>query len=1044
VTAMIKKLIDEQSSSGADINPDEREELNKLLLRNIDRFAVNPKKPTTTSRTTHVIDTGDARPINVPPYRIAKSEEEYIEKEIEEMKENGIIEPSDSPWGFSIVLAMKKDGSKRFCVDYRRLNDVTKTSSYPIPLIADLLDCFNGARYYSSIDLASGYWQIPMDPDSMDKTTFNSKYGSYRFRVMPFGVCNGPATFQRLMDEVFRDMKFKCVCVYFDDVFIYSKTLAEHLIHLQMVFDRLRKYKLQAKASKCQFVAKELIFVGHLVSAEGVRPDPSKIKAVQEWMSPTSTREVREFIGLCGYYRKFVEGFSTVAAPLHRLQSEKVPFEWTPECEQSFQRLKGALISAPLLVMPDFTKPFLLQTDASKEGVGAVLAQLDDAGLEHVIAYASKSLNKAQRNYTTTDQELLAVVYGVRQFRGYLLGRSFKLYTDHDALRWLKTMRMNRDLSGRLARYQMFLMEFQFEPFHKKGTSNTNADALSRMRRRSREADKEGEGNEGVAEVCFMEAVPVELETTPSPQWATLQRADSTLAPMIDYLASEGATVPGDPAERDKLITLMKKGKYRLNGDQLLIHVRYRDGEEIRRIVVPEEAKAEILFQFHGSRLAAHMGVFKTYEKLLTRFHWKNMSRDVQNYVLSCMQCNSRKDRKKAPQFPTIAHVPQGHAMEDISYDALGPFPETSDGNKHILIFMCRLTKWCECFAVASVDERTVARVIAEEITPRFGCPRSILSDGASAFNSLLLEEIYAFINTKKITITPYNPQHNGQVERFNYTLVSMLSMYVNKYQSDWDQHLNVCQFAYRSAINSSTGYSPFLLLYGREPNYPVDAMIKEREYWEDSTDYLSSLIRRVVSAQDVARANLLERQEKLAEDTDQLNYQLDYQFGDKVWFLLPDSKKGLSNKLRSRWQLYSILERTSLLNYRIIRHLHDGESETRLVNVRKLKPHTDPSTLSRIAHQLGCSPDKVMEEYSNVPGRGGEEAKGETEEVGTGAEYEVEAIRGRRLFRNKVQYLVKWKGFSEKENTWEPLSNVVNAGEMINHYEYSRIGMRK
>jgi transposase InsO family protein len=919
------------------------------------------------------------------------------------------------------------------------LNNVTKPSTYPIPLIADLLDCFNGAKFFSSIDLASGYWQIRLAADSVDKTTFNSKFGSYRFRVMPFGVCNGPATFQRLMDEVFKDLKWKGVCVYFDDVFIYSKTFKEHMELLQQVFERLRRFELQAKAAKCQFVAKEIVFVGHLVSADGIRPDPSKIEVVRQWQSPVNTREVREFVGLCSYYRKFIPQFATVAAPLHRLQSEKVPFLWCKDCEAAFQSLKAALTSAPLLVMPDFSKPFILQTDASNVGVGAILSQSDDQGEEHVIAYASKALNSAQRNYTVTDQELYAVVYGVKQFRCYLLGRPFKIYTDHQALKWLKTMRVNRDLSGRLARYQMFLMEYDFEPYYRKGLSNANADALSRMRHGPSTGSSDtavmaniaSSGPEREADEA-KEPLPPPLTTAQAlARWARLQREDASLFPMIQYLDSAGHVVPPIPAERDALLSVMQQGKYRLSSSGLLVHTRYRNGELLEQIVVPEPLKAEILHQFHADRYAAHLGVHKTYEKILSRFHWKGLFQAVKNYVLSCPACSARKDPKRAAEFPTISFVPEGLAMEDISYDALGPFPITAAGNRHIIIFMCRLTKWCECFAVPSVDEHTVAKLIAEELMPRYGCPRSILSDGAKAFNSKLMDEIYILLNSRKITITPHNPQHNGQVERFNHTLVNMLSIYVDKDQSNWDQHINVCQFAYRSAVNASTGYSPFYLLYGREPHYPLDAMLKRREYWENESDYVSVLIQRLTLAQDIARAQLLRRQERLASETEDRQYHIDYALGDKVWFHIPDRVRGLTNKLRSRWYLYSVVERLSLVNYRIVRHLADGTEDSRVVNVRKLKPHTEPSILSRLAQELQCTPEveDVMEHYQQLQGEGGDDIEQEDE-------YEVEAILGRRQRRDRVQYLVKWKGYEVKESTWEPADHLIHAGSIVAEYE--------
>lgn len=1015
----IKQLISQQASAGAVIRPDEREELNKLLVQNLDRFAINPKKPTTTSVTKHSIDTGDARPINIPPYRIPKVNEEFIESEIKDMEKNGIIEKSNSPWGFPIVLAMKKDGTKRFCIDYRRLNQITRQSSYPIPLISDLLDCFNGAKFFSSIDLASGYWQIPMHPDDIEKTTFNSKYGSYKFNVMPFGLCTAPATFQRLMDEVFEGIKWKNVCVYFDDIFIFSRTFKEHLSHLQDVFNRLRRYELQAKISKCQFVAKQLVFVGHLVSAEGITPDPAKINVVKEWPVPRSTTDVRSFVGLCSYYRKFIDHFATIAAPLHVLQSNQVKFHWEQAHQVAFDKLKQALTTAPLLTMPDFEKPFILQTDASKTGVGAILSQLDANGNEKVIAYASKTLNKAQRNYSVTDQELYAIVFGVRQFKSYLLGRKFTIYTDHESLKWLKSMRLNRDLSGRIARYQMFLQEFEYEPLYRKGESNGNADALSRM-------------YSDDANINVIIGTTEEVNTSLS-DVAKHQRNDSELQHVIRYLETDNNTLPEDKSIRDQLLYETKSNKYILL-DKVLYHKRVNplDNDIQYRLVVPKILRHEILFSIHGSTLAAHLGLHKTYEKLLPRYYWKSMYQDTKNLVLSCIKCNARKDPKFKPQFPTNSHVPVGNPMEEISYDALGPFPNTVHGNKHIVVFMCRFTKWCECFAVTNVDERTIAKLITEEIIPRHGCPRTILSDGAQAFNSQLLQEIYTIINAKKITITPYNPQHNGQVERFNHTLVNMLSMFVNRFQTDWDQYINACQFAYRSAINSTTGYSPFYLVYGREPRFPMDIMLQRREYYENNDDYISKLLQRINIAHDIARANLLHRKEKLQSESETLNFRLDYNFGDKVWLMVPDSKIGLSNKFRSRWVEYSILERVSVVNYRICRVLPNGDNEIKLVNVRRLKPATDPSILSQLAHELATNNSDTNDNF---------EPNAESELVHEPTvEYDVEAIIDRKQIRNKHYYLVKWKGYDNDQNTWEPIEHLVNSPDLISSFESHHI----
>jgi len=1026
------------------INPAEREELQKLLLSYSDRFALNPLKPTTTSVVMHQIDTGNNPPIRVPPYPLARSLEPDAKRQIDEMLVNKIIEPTnDSAWGFPIVLAMKKDGSRRFCVDYRKLNAITKTSSYPIPLISELLDCFNGAKYFSSLDLASGYWQIKMHPDSREKTAFVSKWGTFIFNVMPFGLLKAPATFQSLMDRIFGDIQWKHVCVYFDDIFIFSKTFDEHIRHLREVLDRLRNYQLQAKLTKCQFSRKEIIFLGHLISADGIRPDPDKIKVVKEWPKLKSTHDVRSFIGLCSYYRKFIPQFATIAAPLHQLQSKTVSFEWSEQAQQSFERLQSALISAPVLINPDWNLPFELHTDASKTGLGAVLSQRIN-GEERVVAFASKSLNKAQKNYTTSDQECLAIVWGIRNFRTYLLGRPFKLYTDHSALQFLKTMRLNRDLSGRLARYQMFLQEYEFEPYYRKGESNANADALSRMPVITDDIDNVGNDYQVTSAVDVINVNHAEFlaELPTTNELYQLQRDDDEFKLLIDCLENDTTVesiVQLTPAKRLILQDDLQSKKYSLDTNGILVYSRRFNLETHRCIVIPMKLRPLVLHHMHSDILSAHLGVHKTYERILYRFYWKGVFKDTQNFVMSCPKCIARKDPKKRPRLPLLAHVPVGNPFSEIAFDAVGPFPRTASGNIHIVVLACRLTKYCELFAVPDLKEERIAHLIIEEIVPRHGCPRTILSDRAASFNSELLQQVYTILNAKKIITSAYNPQHNGQVERFNHTLVTMLSMYCNQFQNDWDQHLNLVKGAYHSAPNSTTGYTPNYLLYGRELKLPIDEIISAKELYQDRDDYLSTILTRTSFAQDLARARMLNRRVELEEKHDPLQFQINYSFGDQVFVFVPDTKTKsvlspdgnyrdiqLSNKLRSRWQgPFNIVERTSVVNYRVMRRIPNTDDiETRMVNVRRMKPFTQPNSLSSFGHQLDNDQHRSIISSPTV--------EGEVVQPLGEEEFEVEEILAQRRYRNKIQYLVKWLGWGSDHNTWEPLDNLVNCAAHV------------
>jgi hypothetical protein len=363
------------------------------------------------------------------------------------------------------------------CTDYRKLNELTVPDVMPMPLVEDMLLQFSGCKVFSTMDLCSGFWQVQMHPKDIPKTTFTTKYGNYAYKVMPFGLMNAPATFQRLMNKVLRGFLGKSALVYIDDVIVYSQDFESHRRHLKEVLDRLFQAGLRLKRSKCLFGHESVRFLGHVVSAAGVSTDEGKITAVRDAKPPENRREVRSFINFAGYYRRFVEGFAKIARPLSALTSEKSPFVWGPAEQQSFEELKSRLISAPILAHPDFQREFILYTDASMRAVGAVLAQKDEQGREQVVQYLSRKMADAETRYTTSEQECLAIIFALRKLRHYLLGRKFTLYTDHEALKYLLA---TPNLKGKLARWYIEINEFRFDVQHRPGANNPVTDYLSR------------------------------------------------------------------------------------------------------------------------------------------------------------------------------------------------------------------------------------------------------------------------------------------------------------------------------------------------------------------------------------------------------------------------------------------------------------------------------------------------------------------------------------------------------------------------------------
>lgn len=416
---LLQQIYDKTAS---ELNSDQMTRFKELLKKEQDIFASGKSDIGRTNIVKHVIDTGDTRPVKQAPRRLPLSKSAEADQEVKEMFQSGIIEPSTGPWCSPIVLVRKKDGSTRFCVDYRKLNSLTKKDAYPLPRLDATLDHLAGSTWFSTLDLKSGYWQVEIDELSKEKTAFSVGKGLWQFRVMPFGLCNAPATFQRLMEAVLSELPLQTALVYIDDILVHAKDFEQEVTNLEVVFQRLRDANLKLNPKKCVLFAQEVNFLGHIVGRSGIAPDPDKVKSIQEWPTPTGTKDVRCFVGLCSYYRRFILNFADIAKPLHRLTEKDAQFNWSQECEDAFQKLKNALQSGPILSYPDPDKPYILDTDASKTGLGAVLSQVREDGREHVIAYYSRTLSRQESNYCVTRRELLAVVKAVEHFNAYLYG----------------------------------------------------------------------------------------------------------------------------------------------------------------------------------------------------------------------------------------------------------------------------------------------------------------------------------------------------------------------------------------------------------------------------------------------------------------------------------------------------------------------------------------------------------------------------------------------------------------------------------------------
>uniref|UniRef100_A0AAQ4RI62 Gypsy retrotransposon integrase-like protein 1 n=1 Tax=Gasterosteus aculeatus aculeatus TaxID=481459 RepID=A0AAQ4RI62_GASAC len=619
--------------SAGDLDSEQQERLWQLLIEFRDCFSCDEEELGQTSLVQHTIDTGDATPIRQRPRRLPLGRQDAAERALEKMQRAGIIEPSESPWASPVVMVPKKGGEWRFCVDYRRLNDVTKKDSYPLPRVDECLDLVAGSSWFSSLDLRSGYWQVPLAEEARPKTAFCTGKGLWQFKVLCFGLCNAPATFERLMERVLAGVPHTECLVYLDDILAHGSSFDSAMAALRRVMERIKGAGLKLHPDKCRLLCRELTFLGHRIGSEGIGTVEEKVRVIREWPSPTDQRGLKSFLGLASYYRKFVRGFSGIAAPLYRLLQKDQPFVWAEDCESAFNTLQEALASAPILAAPDPEVPFVLDTDASGDGVGAVLSQAGPEG-ERVVAYYSKALNKAERRYCVTRRELLAVVFAARHFKYYLCGRPFTVRTDHASLQWLMTF---REPEGQLARWLEELQGYEFSVVHRAGERHGNADALSRRpcseddcrycdRREVREQQLVLGPNKRDREECE-ETVRAcrELLVVDNAIWAAEQQRDPDVQPVMLWV--EARQRP--PWEEVAALSPWTKGLWaKFNSLQLADGVLQRawvepaSGEKKWQTMVPRGMQGAVLEAMHGSAGSGHFGVTKTLRRVRQAFYW--------------------------------------------------------------------------------------------------------------------------------------------------------------------------------------------------------------------------------------------------------------------------------------------------------------------------------------------------------------------------------------------------------------------------------------
>ena len=737
-----------------DLSSDNAEILSELLSEFKDVFWWDGESLGRCSIYPHCIDTGTAVPIKQASRRLPYYRRAALKLILNNLLEAGIIRESCSPWASPIVLVSKKDGSTRLCVDYRQLNKVTKPDAFPLPRIDDTIDSLHGCTLFTTLDLASGYWQISLDEHDSCKSAFTCPLGLYEFTVLPMGVSNGPATFQRVMERVLRDVLLSSsspLCrVFFDDILVASSSLSDHVDMLRQVFERLRKAGLKLKLPKCRFLKQNTEFLGFSVSGHGVATCADKVAKVRDWPTPSCVKEVQQFLGLAGYYRRFIKGFSKIAAPLHGLTHADSSFLWTPACAAAFRSLKSRLIAAPVLAYPDFSEQggtFILDTDASKVGIGAVLSQVQE-GVERVIAFGSQVLTKAQRNYSTYDRELLAVVTFASLYRCYLLGNTFTLRTDHQALRSLFS---SKEPTGRRARWIEYLAEFQYDIVHRPGRIHTNADALSRLPCVSSPLDQVADAVDVSAEDS---SPPLEdiTQSDPSPpamvsaassnvtfsepvsfvstdELHSAQASDPVLSIVLSwYDQGTGSFVrppedelSGSPAEVRRYAGDVSLLRF---SNDVLFYSQPHEDTDLLLLAVPQELRKLAVQSVHCLP-GGHQGQDKTLAKCRQRFHWYGMSEFVRTFVRCCAVCE-QSSRRVGPGIAPLGSMQTGFCFERVGIDLVGPLSTSATGYRYMLVCIDYFSRWVEAYPLSDIRADTVTRAFVDGWVSRFGAPVSV------------------------------------------------------------------------------------------------------------------------------------------------------------------------------------------------------------------------------------------------------------------------------------------------------------------------------
>ncbi|CAF2749573.1 unnamed protein product [Rotaria sp. Silwood2] len=852
----------------------------------------------------HAIDTGHHKPIYTPPYRQSNQAEELLTTETNKLLQQGIIEPSISPWSSPVVLVKKKDGTHRFCVDFTKLNAITERDHFPLPRIDDIFDQLSDSHYFTTLDFKSGYFQVPLDKRDRSKTAFSTRDSRYQFTVLPQGITNGPPTFQRIVNNILGSSRWKYSLAYLDDVIIYSSSFNEHLEHLDDILARLSAANFRLNIDKCKIARSTIKFLGHQIDHGNIKPDHEKIQALLATNEPKTSKEAFRFVKAAEYYRKFIREFSQIALPLYKYapqtkQQGKRPspqkITLSEEDRKSFNELKRILTTDLILRIPNNNLEFKLQTDASDDGIGAVLLQTYPTG-DLPLAYYSQKFSSTQKRWSTTEKECFAILSSIEKWHKYLDGREFILETDHKPLLQLNIQAQH---NAKCERWRLKLQQYRFKIKHIKGNENTMADYLSRS--------PIGNYQEDIDD--FPSQLSKSTQTSYSPPIVTInavttRATTARINSMLNNDNSSNRILTGTNKKRLLNKNTQQNGDARDNAelshpasttsqfscishtdsitsftmddilkqqqsDVTVQHIirnidKYKkyfvdNGMLMRQQAYPlssvpyisdRKLRANIIRIYHDTPAnGAHFGRFKTTRKIQERFYWPSITRDIRLHIRSCIPClQNNHQRRKTPGFLKPIAPPEG-IWQLLAMDFHGPIvPSSREGHKYIISITDILSKFVITKAVKDCSALTASKFLIYDVILKYGTPRAILTDRGTHFTAALMNDIFKQLGVTHILATPYHPSTNGQIERYNATMDAKIAALSNDRRSDWNEKLPFVTFNYNTTIHATSNNIPFNMMYGRSPLLPFDyhtgivSLPSEKTYMHDLNKYLSMI----------------------------------------------------------------------------------------------------------------------------------------------------------------------------------------------------------